>query len=62
VLVYFYGFPNNKKLLIELFAKIDNFLGFKELNEGEEGIKRLREEVRGGRYVRLNDITEMCLL
>ncbi|ATZ60657.1 MAG: hypothetical protein BME93_00420 [Methanosarcinales archaeon Met12] len=46
-----------EKLLMEINAKIDNFLGFEELSEEElEEIERLREEVKSGEYVRFEEM------
>ena len=40
-----------EQLLIEINAKIDNFLGFEELTEEEqEEIAQLREEVKKGEF------------
>lgn len=47
---------NIEKLLNEIDAKIDNFLGFEELTEEEkEEIRRLREEVRRGDSINFKD-------
>ena len=43
---------NIEKLLIEINAKIDNFLGFDELTEEEqEEVAKLREEIKKGDFV-----------
>ena len=43
---------NIEKLLIEINAKIDNFLGFDELTEEEqEEVAKLREEIKIGDFV-----------
>ncbi len=46
-----------EKMLIEIGAKIDNFLGFEELSEEEkEEVKKLREEVNKGEYVSYKEV------
>jgi len=46
-----------EKLLIEIGAKIDNFLGFEELSEEEkEEVQKLREEVNKGEYVSYKEV------
>jgi hypothetical protein len=44
-----------EKLLLQLNAKIDNFLGYEELTSDEmEELKKIRREVRSGEYVPLD--------
>ena len=46
-----------EKLLTEIDAKIDNFLGFEELSEEEKKeISKLREEVSRGEYLSYKDV------
>jgi hypothetical protein len=46
-----------EKLLTEIDAKIDNFLGFEELNDEEKKeISKLREEVSRDEYVSYKDV------
>jgi hypothetical protein len=41
-----------EKLLLQLNAKIDNFLGYEELTSDEkEELKKIRREVRSGEYI-----------
>ena len=41
-----------EQLLLEINAKIDNFLGFEDLTEEEqEEIAQLREEIKKGEFV-----------
>ncbi len=48
---------NIEKLLMEIDAKIDHFLGFEELSEEEkEEVRKLREEVGKGEYASYNEI------
>jgi len=50
---------NIEKLLIEINAKIDNFLGFEDLSAEEvEEIRKLREEVKRGDFVGFEDVFE----
>ena len=43
-----------EKLLLQLNAKIDNFLGYEDLTPREqEELKKIRHEVRSGDYVPL---------
>ncbi|MEX2720324.1 MAG: hypothetical protein Q6362_002760 [Candidatus Wukongarchaeota archaeon] len=50
---------NIEKLLIEINAKIDNFLGFEDLSAEEvEEIRKLREEVKRGEFVEFEDVFE----
>ncbi len=42
-------------LLLQLNAKIDNFLGYEDLTSGEkEDLKKIRREVKSGDYVPLD--------
>ena len=44
-------------LLVELNAKIDNFLGFEDLEDEEEReVEKLRKEVESGEYVRFEEV------
>ena len=44
-------------LLLEVNAKIDNFLGFEDLNKTEyKEIEELREEVKSGNYSRFDEV------
>lgn len=46
-----------EKLLIEINAKIDNFLGFEGLSEEErKEIKQIEKEVESGEYFTFDDI------
>ena len=48
-----------EKLLIEINAKIDNFLGFEGLNEEErKEIEQIEKEVESGEYFTFDDIIE----
>jgi len=48
---------NIEKLLMEIDAKIDHFLGFEELSEEEkEEVRKLREEVRRGEHASYNEV------
>ena len=46
-------------LLLELSAKIDNFLGFEEITEKEK-VEKLKEEIKGGEYLSILEI-ERCM-
>ena len=42
-------------LLLEVNAKIDNFLGFEELEKAEhKEVEELRKEVKSGKYTRFD--------
>jgi len=44
-----------EKLLLQLNAKIDNFLGYEDLSSDEqEELKRIRHEIKSGEYVPLD--------
>ena len=44
-----------EKLLLQLNAKIDNFLGYEDLTFDEkEDLKKIRREVKSGEYVPLD--------
>lgn len=44
-------------LLLEINAKIDNFIGFEDLNNEErDEVEKLREEVRLGEYLAFDDV------
>jgi hypothetical protein len=44
-----------EKLLLQLNAKIDNFLGYEDLTpEEKEDLKKIRAEVKSGDYVPLD--------
>jgi hypothetical protein len=46
-------------LLIQLNAKIDNFLGYESLSKKErEELRRMREEVKRGEFVRFEELFE----
>ncbi len=46
-----------EKILMEINTKIDNFLGFEELGEGEKKeIAKIRKEIKKGDYVRFEDV------
>jgi len=46
-----------EKLLIEIDAKIDNFLGFEELSEEDKKeVQKFREDVSRGEYVSYKDV------
>ncbi|ASJ01878.1 hypothetical protein A3L09_00690 [Thermococcus profundus] len=46
-------------LLIQLNAKIDNFLGYESLSKKErEELKKMREEVKRGEFVRFEELFE----
>ena len=46
-------------LLLEINAKIDNFLGFEDLDEGERReIKKIRKSVSSGEIVSSNEVFE----
>jgi len=48
-----------ERLLVTLNAKIDNFLGYEDLREKErEELKKMREEVRRGEFVRFEELFE----
>lgn len=48
-----------ERLLIQLNAKIDNFLGYESLGEEErEELRRMREEVKRGEFVRFEELFE----
>jgi len=48
-----------ERLLVALNAKIDNFLGYEDLREKErEELKKMREEVRRGEFVRFEELFE----
>ena len=48
-----------EKLLIEINAKIDNFLGFEGLSEEErKEIEQIEKEVNSGEYFTFDDIFE----
>lgn len=48
-----------ERLLIQLNAKIDNFLGYESLSEEErEELRRMREEVKRGEFVRFEELFE----
>ncbi len=48
-----------EELLLELNAKIDNFLGFEEISSEErEEIEALRKEVKDGKYVPFDKVFE----
>jgi hypothetical protein len=48
---------NIEKLLMEIDAKIDHFLGFEDLSEEEkEEVRNLREGVRRGEHARYNKV------
>ena len=48
-----------EELLLELNAKIDNFLGFEEIGKEErEEIEALRKEVKDGKYVPFDKVFE----
>ena len=42
-----------ERLLLQLNAKIDNFLGYEDLTSEEE-LKQIRREVKSGEYVPLD--------
>jgi len=44
-------------LLLELNAKIDNFLGFEEITEEEkEEVEKLKEEIEKGEYLSIDQV------
>ncbi|HEC88037.1 MAG: hypothetical protein KAT49_04295 [Methanomicrobia archaeon] len=44
-------------LLLELSAKIDNFLGFEEITEEEkEEVEKLKEEIKKGEYLSIDQV------
>jgi hypothetical protein len=44
-------------LLLKINAKIDNFLGFEELNEKErKEVEALRKDVKSGEYVGFDEV------
>jgi anti-sigma28 factor (negative regulator of flagellin synthesis) len=44
-------------LLLELSAKIDNFLGFEEITEEEkEEVEKLKEEIERGEYLSIDQV------
>ena len=44
-----------ERLLLQLNAKIDNFLGYEDLTSDEqEELKKIRREVKNGEYVSLD--------
>ena len=44
-------------LLLELSAKIDNFLGFEEITEEEkEEVGKLKEEIKKGEYLSIDQV------
>jgi archaellum component FlaC len=44
-------------LLLELSAKIDNFLGFEEITEEEkEEVEKLKEEIKRGEYLSIDQV------
>ncbi len=44
-------------LLLEVNAKIDNFLGFEELDKAElNELEELRKEVKSGNYSRFDEV------
>ena len=46
-----------EKMLMELNAKIDNFLGYEEISDSEKKeINEIRDEVKRGEYVRFEDL------
>ncbi|MCO6040992.1 hypothetical protein [Thermococcus alcaliphilus] len=46
-------------LLIQLNAKIDNFLGYESLSKKErEELRKMREEVKRGEFVRFEELFE----
>ena len=47
-----------ERLLIALNAKIDNFLGYEEITGKErEELRKMREEVKRGEFVRFGALT-----
>lgn len=50
------------KLLFEIEAKIDNFLGFEELTDEErEEIAKLREAIKKGEFIILEGLFSECI-
>jgi len=48
---------NIKKILIEIDAKINNFIGYEELTEEErKELRKIREEVKRGEYVSFDEV------
>jgi hypothetical protein len=46
-----------EKILIEINAKIDNFIGYEELTEKERReLRKIREEVKRGEYVSFDEV------
>jgi hypothetical protein len=46
-----------ERLLLQLKAKIDNFLGYEDLTSDEqEVVKKIRREVKSGEYVPLDKV------
>jgi len=44
-------------LLLELSAKIDNFLGFEEITEEEKvEVEKLKEEIKRGEYLSIDQV------
>jgi hypothetical protein len=46
-----------KKILIEINAKINNFMGYEELTEKErKKLRKIREEVKRGGYASFDEV------
>ena len=46
-----------EELLLEINSKIENFLGYEELNqEEEEEVERITKEMKEGKYVKFEEI------
>jgi hypothetical protein len=46
-----------EKILIEINAKIDNFIGYEELTEKERReLRKIRKEVKRGEYVSFDEV------
>lgn len=48
-----------EKLLLEINSKMDNFLGFEELNPDEKDeVTKIREEIKSGEYMSFKEAFE----
>ncbi|MGY0287453.1 MAG: hypothetical protein ACUX7D_01605 [Candidatus Methanodesulfokora washburnensis] len=51
------GINDIEKILIEINAKIDNFIGYEELTEKERReLRKIREGVKRGEYVSFDEV------